>query len=264
MSDFEGTPLEQVLSRNPQPASQPEAQPDTGAKAEAEAPEVEVKQEAEPVKEDVKPEAKKEADSSPESEPSMLPASVMHGERERRQAAERELKELRAKFAELEKKEPEKRPSVFEDEEGAFQAYQQTITSTVTNELLNAGEQEAISQHGQEAVDAAVEWLQQTVASSPSLEASVRSVPAMFLHRKAVELHKAELARAELADPDKLREKIRAEEREKLLKEQEKLEAAKKAKRDSIPTSLVGEDSKGGLKGTEWSGPTPLSAILPR
>lgn len=271
MEDFKNTTLGEALGKAPEPEAvkaepvkaEPEKVEPTGAEVEAKTEPEKVESPPEPEK----AEAEKKADSSPESEPSMIPASVMHGERERRQAADRRIAELEKELAKSADK-PKERPSVFEDEEGAFKASQDAISTNVTNELLNAGEQEAITQHGQDTVNAAVEWLQKAVAESPSLEAKIRSTPAMLLHRKAVEMHKQEQARAELSDPDKLREKIRQEEREALLKEmkeeQEAKEAADKAKRNSIQTSLVGEDSKGGLKGTDWSGPTPLGAALKR
>ena len=56
--------------------------------------------------------------------------------------------------------------------------------------------------------------------------------------------------------------KIRAEERAKVLAEKEAAEKDKDALKRSVPESLAGDNSKGGLKGSAWSGPAPLESIL--
>lgn len=245
--------LEQALGNEPITTGAEElvqAEPEQAAK-------VEVKEPDQPAA----PKEAEKADSSPESESSSVPSVVMHKERERRQEAEKRLREYEKKLTEYEQ-EKAKRPSVFEDEEGAFSAVQTSVEQRVTNELLQAGQAEAENAFGAELVQEASDWLLKAASESPSMAAQIKGVPTMFLHRKAVELYQAEQARAELSDPDALKAKLREEVKAELEAERKAAEDEKKRLRESIPKSLVGESSKGSLKGGNWGGPTPLKSII--
>lgn len=229
-----------------EPTPAPEAEPDA------------TQQEVEPEK-GAEPEPEKEPEKvEPPStdQPETVPMSAHIGLRKDFQKKIDELK------AQLPTKEDEPAPSVFEDEQGAFKALKDDLTSQFANELLNEGEAEAVRQHDKDTVDKAVEWVTETVAESPFLAQQLANTPLLQRHRKVVELYQQEQTRAELENPDKLREQIRQEERAKLLAEQEAEKEKLEAKKQSIPKSLVGEPSAGGITSSGWSGPTDLEAVL--
>jgi hypothetical protein len=132
----------------------------------------------------------------------------------------------------------------------------------MTNQLLNEGQAEAISKYDQDTVDNAVEWVAQAVASSPYIAQQFTQTPLLQQHRKAVELHKAELARADLADPETMRATLKDEVKKELLEEMEAEQAGKDKLSASIPKSLTGDSSKGGLTGSDWSGPVDLDSLI--
>ena len=153
-------------------------------------------------------------------------------------------------------------PSVFEDEQGAFQALETKFSDILTNQLLNTGQSLAARDHGQETVDNAIAWVTQAVQTSPFLLQQFTQTPLALQADKAVELYKAEQTRAELEDPVTAREKIKAEVRLEMLEEQKAKLDGKEELKQSIPKTLVGDGSKGGLTGSDWTGPTPLDAVI--
>lgn len=218
----------------------------------------------EPVVEDVaeaqaETEGVKEPDSPPESEPTHVPLAALTGERSKRQETERKLAELEKRLAE---KEAVKPPSVFEDEEGAFKAVESKLSQEFTNQLLHEGEAEAVSKHGEDTVQAAVAWVLDAAKTSPFIAQQLANTPLLQQHRKAVTLYQQEQSRAELADPDAMRAKLKEEVKAELLAEQEAKQKETEKLRASIPKSLVGDTSKGSLKGSDWSGPTPLESVI--
>lgn len=153
-------------------------------------------------------------------------------------------------------------PSVFEDEAGAFAAMEAKFSDIVTNQLLNTGQSLAARDHGQETVDAAISWVTEAVQTSPFLLQQFTQTPLALQADKAVELYKAEQTRAELEDPVSAKEKLRAEVKLELLEEQKaELEKTEKLKQ-SIPKTLTGDSSKGGLTGSDWTGPVPLESVI--
>ena len=153
-------------------------------------------------------------------------------------------------------------PSVFEDEAGAFQALETKFSDILTNQLLNTGQSLAARDHGQETVDNAIAWVTQAAQTSPFLLQQFTQTPLALQADKAVELYKAEQTRAELEDPVTAREKIKAEVKLELLEEQKAKLEGKEELKQSIPKTLVGDGSKGGLTGSDWTGPTPLNAVI--
>lgn len=173
----------------------------------------------------------------------------------------RQIDELKAKL-EAKPAEPEKKVDFFEDPEAALANMESRFSDMMTNQLLNHGQTLAVREHGQEAVDEAVAWVTQAVQSSPFLAQQFAQTPLMDQPGKAVELYKAEQARAELEDPATLKQRLKDEVRLELLKEQEAKLKEKDDLKQSIPKSLTGDSSKGGLTGSSWSGPTPLNAVI--
>lgn len=248
---------EELLSQSSEPVVEPQAEPEPVEAVEPTEPEAVQTPTEEPsepetgVKDTVEPPATDSAVN--------VPLAALTGEREKRQAAQHELDALRRQLAEKEKTPP---PSVFEDEEGAFNAIKDSLREETNNQLLNAGQALAVSQFDQETVDKAVEWIAGAVGTSPYLATQFSQVPLLQQHQKAVELYQQELARAEMENPAELKERLKAEARAEILAEQKAKQEEKDKIAQSIPTSLVGDSSKGGLSGSDWSGPTPLENLI--
>ena len=66
----------------------------------------------------------------------------------------------------------------------------------------------------------------------------------------------------QLKDVDGMKAKLRAEVEAEIRKEYESKAQAEKVLSESLPQSLAGVASKGSVKGSEWSGPTPLENIF--
>jgi hypothetical protein len=236
---------------------------DEGLTEEAEAP---AKQEtvtevvAEPAKPDVKAdepvkEPVKELPSN--SDDTRVPLAALTGERERRQEAQREAEELRAKLAALETKKPP--PSVFEDEQGAFKALKAEIEAGQINRLLNQAQALAVRQFGVEKVKVATAWFKEAAQKNPSLADRFNSDDLPF--HAVVDMHAEHIELEKMKDLPAYKAQIRAEVEAEVKASLEKDAEAKRKLRDSIPTSLAGDASKGGLKGAAWAGPTPDEEI---
>jgi hypothetical protein len=175
-----------------------------------------------------------------------------------RKDLEGQIENLRAQIATP--AEPKK--DFFEDPEGSLNALRTEFNETLTTQMLNTGKAEAVDKYDQDTVDNAVEWVAQAVASSPYIAQQFTKTPLLQQHRKAVELHKAELARADLADPETMRATLKDEVKKELLAEMETEQAGKDKLSASIPKSLTGDSSKGGLTGSDWSGPVDLDSLI--
>jgi hypothetical protein len=175
-----------------------------------------------------------------------------------RKDLEGQIESLRAQITTPE--EPKK--DFFEDPEGSLNALRSEFSETMTNQLLNEGQAEAIRQHDQETVDKAVEWVAAAVASSPYIAQQFTQTPLLQQHRKAVELFQQEQARADLADPATLKASMKDEVRKELIAEMEAEKTGKAELSASIPKSLTGDSSKGGLTGSDWSGPVELDTLI--
>ena len=243
------TELTEILGETPE---MPSEAPQEAVEVAPEAPEAEVKGEETPAEETA-------PEESPSSEPQTVPVAALHGERERRQQAERELAEYRKQ---REQEQP-KRPSVFEDEDAAFDTVQTQLSQGVTNMLLTEGKAEAINQYDAETVDAAEQWFVTEAIKSPTLASQLDGVSFLQQHRKVVELYRAEQSRQELvADPGAYEARLKQQGVEEYLAKQ-KAEQEKQAKlKGSIPKSLVGTESKGGITSQDWAGPTPLESVI--
>lgn len=173
----------------------------------------------------------------------------------------RQIDELKQKL-EAKPTEPEEKVDFFEDPERRLADMESKFNETMTNQLLNEGQAEAIRQHDQETVDKAVTWIAEAVQSSPYLAQQFTNTPLLQQHRKAVDLYQQEQARAELENPEQVKARIRDEVRLELLKEQEAKLQEKEKLTQSIPKTLTGDPSKGGLSGSDWSGPVELESVI--
>ena len=238
-TDVAINPLTNILGETTPETPQAEAEPEPDKTTKAE-------------ETGAKPEVEPDPEPSPDSE--TVPIAVMHGERDRRQTAEGRVKELEAQ---LTREEPE-RVSVLEDEDAAFAAADKRAADTLSSKLFAEGEAIAVELHDQETVDQAYDWANSAIKTNPFLAEQLTGVSEIRQHREVVKLHKSFLAQAELENPETLRDKIKAE----VKAEMEAEAAGKKKVTDSIPKSLVGESSKGGLKGSDYKGPAKLNSLI--
>lgn len=177
---------------------------------------------------------------------------VAKAERERRQAAERELEALR-KQIEAQQNPPAPPPSVWEDE----QAYgghivSQAVQQATFNARLDMSEM-MVRQSAPDFEDMKSRFLQMA-EMNPALRQQALADPHPW--NKAYQIAKNAATMEELGatDIETLRAKIREEELAKL---QQPV-----ASRPAIPPSLTNERNVGSRSGPAWTGPKPLSELL--
>jgi len=200
-----------------------------------------------PAKADTKTEETKQ-ESSPDSDV-QVPMSVVHGERDRRQAAEKERDELRAQLVKSNETPP---TSVFEDETVFRQEIDAHINQSMTNVALNQSEFFARREFGSEYMDKQIEIFKELVKDNEPLR--VRFVNATSPYHELDDIVKQHDELAKMEDMDAYRATIRAEERVSVKKELEDEASGKQRLRDSVPDSLVDEPSKGGLSSADTAG----------
>lgn len=206
----------------------------------------------EPTPEVVEPQGVKEPEPaqveppSPVIEERMVPLKALEEERRKRQEAE-------AKIPVQE----QKTPDVFEDPEGYQKHMAETLQQATFNERCNISR--FLAKRDFPDLEQKLETFQTLVTQYPQYAAQIRNSPSPY-HEMAEIVAKHEKLKA-LENVDqveaKLRAEIEAKVRAEIKAEAEKAEALK----NSIPTSLVGMPSKGTIKGSTWSGPTPLKNI---
>ncbi len=253
--------IQDILDGNvtPQPAQpevEPQAEPEPTPEPEAEAKPTEDTG-AQPDK------AEPKADSSPESQ-STVPISALHGERDRRQAAEQRAASLEAQLSEQEKPQP---TSVFEDEGEFRKEIDEKVEVMLANQRYMTSEWHARREFGNKKVDLVMERFAQLAEESPEYTRRVRESQSPY-HEAIDIVEKADRA-DRLDDVEKREADIQKRIDEgvaKALAERDKADKSKAAEadklRDSIPESLASQPSHGGLKGSDWSGPTPLKNII--
>lgn len=215
--------------------------------AEADAPKEEA---AETETETIEVEEKPETEASPAPE-SIVPVSALHGERDRRKAAEAKLKELEAQIADKDKPAP---TSVFDDEGKFRQELESAVDAKLRNTVLGLTEVFARRIHGDETVDKAIDWFSETAASSPVLLQEFQQSQDVDV---VVGLYKKHLEAEELKDVPGQKAKLEAQVREEIEAKIRKEYEDKAALQNSVPTSLVGESSAGGLtsQDSDWTPP---------
>jgi len=210
----------------------------------------------EPKGEKQEAEASEQVESpSPETtpEPATVPLSALHGERERRQALERQLQELQ---------QAQQRPeptSVFEDEQRFRQEVEQSVRGELVTTLLAQSRSHAVREHGSELVDQAERWFEQAAPDAPAL--IQRFHQSGNDYHEVVDLYQKHLKAEALNDVDAVEARLRAEIEEKVRAEIAAETSEKQKVLDSIPKSLAGDASKGGLQGSNWTGPTPAEQL---
>lgn len=198
--------------------------------------------------------AKKEEETKDESPSSVeetkettVPISAMHGERDRRQAAEKENVALKEKLEESNKTEP---TSVFEDESKFRNELATDFNQQLTNHSLNQSEFFAARELGRDVLDQKIEAFKKLAEDNPELRQ--RFAIAVSPYHELVDIVNQHDELDKMKDLDGYKAKLKAEAKVEVKKELEKEIEEKEKLRKSIPDSLVGDDSAGGIssKGT--------------
>ena len=213
------------------------------------------------------------SDDTNEDDTKLVPLSVVHGERDRRKVAEAELTALKSATPTPEAEAPQAAPklaipSVYDGEgqfrEGVADFVKATIRQENFNERLASSQTKAMTEHGEDKVQKALDRMTPEMAKNPKYVERFRAAtePFMEIVAMAEDLDKAE----KLADPDYV-SKWEQQEREKIeasvRAEYEGKSQAESYLDNTIPDSLAGSRSSGDLKtGTAYSGPKPLSEIV--
>ena len=191
--------------------------------------------------------AEKAKDASPASEiETKVPISAMHGERDRRQAAEKERDELKAQLDESNKVEP---TSVFVDEEKFRQEIASELNQKLTNASLNQSEFFAGREFGKDVLEQKIEKFKTLIETNPDLKQ--RFVNAISPYHELVDIVDKHDELAKMDDLDAYKAKLKAEAKAEVKAELEKEAKDKTELRDSVPDSLVGDASVGGLESTD-------------
>ena len=169
-------------------------------------------------------------------------------EREKRQAIERERDELKQKLSEREAADKPK-TSVFEDEAKWSQERREEIQLQLDNQRYSLSHELAVDKFGREKVDQAFEAFKALSAENKELAGQVFDAPLPYFEMVRI-IERQEKAK-ELENIDEYRERIRAEERQKLIEEQQAEAEAKIKKREGITPSLASARSTGGTKDTD-------------
>lgn len=194
------------------------------------------------------------------TEPATIAISAYHGVRD-------ELKGVKGEFnayKEAHPEAPEVRPDVFEDPNKAFEYTEDKLSQRLTETLLTEGKGEAVLKYDQETVDTAETWFVQEAQKSPMLANRLREAPLLQQHRVIVEMHKADQSRADQSDPEAYRLQVKEEVRQELEAEAKAETEKGEETRNSLPKTLVGDTSIGGLTSQDTTAPMSLEERIGR
>lgn len=196
-------------------------------------------EETKPADDVEKEETKPEASSAPETQ---VPMSAMKGERDRRQAAEKERDELRIELNKISDTPP---TSVFEDEVKFNAEIDARIDRSALNVATNQSEFYTRREFGSDVMDQKIEIFKGLIKDNNELY--TRFVNATSPYHELVTIVDQHDELDKMKDIEAYKATLRAEAKVDVKKELEKEAADKLQLRDSIPDSLVGDPSKGGL-----------------
>ncbi len=238
------------VESNDEPATVPEV-----AEEPANQEQQAVESEEEPKAVEKEEESTTDSQEQPEK-PETVPLKALMEVRKQKQALERQLAELGNK------KEPEKAPDVFENQQGYTEYVGKQIDSAVFNERANMSEFYARREFPD--LDDKVEKYKELLSSNPGLQTQVMSAPSPY-HEIADIVDKHQKYE-QMQNIDEFEAKTRAEIEAKVRAEiEEELKGKYEADanlRKSIPKSLVNAPSVGTLSKQPDPGPTPLSKIF--
>lgn len=177
-------------------------------------------------------------------------------EREKRQALERQLAELQQQI-QAQQNPPAPPPSIWEDEQGAFnhfggQIVSQAVQQATMNARLDMSEM-MVRQQNPDFDDMKARFLQMAEAN-PMLRQQALSDPHPWNKAYTIAKNAAAMESLGSFDVDALKAKIRDE----LMAEMQ----AQPAPRPAVPPTLTGERNVGARSGPAWAGPASLSDLL--
>ena len=181
-----------------------------------------------------------------------VPLTALMAERDKRQALERQIAETTAA------KPPTPAPDVFEDQAAYTQHMTQQVSEAVFQSTLNTSEFHARREYKD--LDDKMAIFREISAINPALKEQVQNSPSPFHEAYDVVAKHEKMQRMENIDDweatktAEIEAKVRAE-----------FEGKKQADtdlRETIPTSLVSEPSKGSVQKPTWAGTSPLSDIF--
>jgi len=279
------TPLSDVFGRQ-EPAAQqtaPEGQPEPQA-APQEQPETGEEQKAEQPRDERGKFAPKPQHAAPPAEknPEEGRIAAVKAEREKRQALERELTELRAKLAapqaqpvQHQAPQPPAPPPVplsdlmFQDPERFVAALQQRQEEQLLATRIATSEAMARQQPDYDAAEQALTaYAQSSQQAAAEVAAKLRShpAPAMWAYQAGKQLlsqHRWQPIMQQHSDPEAfIAAEVERRLQEKLAEQQAARPAAAPAPR--LPTSLASAGSVAPRSGPGWAGPTPLTNVFGR
>lgn len=164
---------------------------------------------------------------------------------------------------------PAPKPDFFEDPDGFISQAVQPLAQQQEQQREAFSRMMAVDKHGEEAVNSAYTELANRMRTDPSVRFDyqrIMSSPHPF--GTLVQWHKQQSAISEIGtDPQAFREKLRAE----ILAEIQQGQGAGQpqpqptaAQPPVMPTSFAGTRSAGPRTAPGWSGPKPLSELMPR
>lgn len=211
----------------------------------------EVETPAEPETEQVEAQAEVEAEPAKEPEPTKVeeqqtvPVGVV-------QELRRELRELKA----AQQRQPEQpAPDMFENPEGYREYMAQAVKTAVTSTKLETSRFIAEREFGKETVDAAFEYFNQ----HPEQSAALLQHASPF-HAAVEQFNKHRVAQEIGSDPVAYRAKLEAEIRKSI--EAELVTKQARTAAGKYAPSLANVTGTGGGPKANWTGPTPLDALL--
>ena len=185
------------------------------------------------------------------------PITALLDERDKRQAAEKRLRELEASQATQ-----SERPDPIADPDGAKSFDDAAMEARLFNERCNMSETIHRGSVGNEAVDAALVEFEAAAKANPALRAELQNQPDPYGF--VLRVAKERKILSNVTDLDEYRKTVRAEVEAELKREAEakaKAEAAEKT-RSELPESLAGESSVAKRSSAAFTGPTPMEDIL--
>lgn len=278
------TPLSEVFGRQepavqqtapegqPEPQAAPQTPPETGDEPKAEQPRDERGKFA----------PKQNAAPPAEKNPEEGRIAAVKAEREKRQALERELTELRAKLAappaqpvQQAPQQPPAQPQVplsdlmFQDPERFVAALQQRQEEQLLATRIATSEAMARQQPDYDAAEQALTaYAQSSQQAAAEVAAKLRShpAPAMWAYQAGKHLlsqHRWQPIMQQHSDPEAfIAAEVERRLQEKLAEQQAARPAAAPAPR--LPTSLASATSVAPRSGPGWAGPTPLTNVFGR
>lgn len=175
---------------------------------------------------------------------------AVQAERKKRQEAESRMQG---------KDDPRPAPDVFEDPDGFRKHIASEIETRTFNERANMSE--FLARREFPDLDEKVERFRVMAEENPALTQRVAQAVSPY-HEIADIVSKAERLE-KLENVDQVEKELRAKIEAEVRKEYDEKAQRNADLREKLPPSLVDASSKGSVKGHEYSGPTPLSNILP-